>query len=1150
MRGAIIVRHHHHPMKGVSTVSDLPRLSPRHRRRKNQASPAMHRLEARDVPSGPGEEAGFAPRHFDLGPSGAPLAFRYTPVDESTTYNPLQGYGWVSGSGLQAVDRGVGNTLTRDFVQASAGSFAVDVPAGAYSVTLVLGDVEQAYSNIKVSLEGAQVDSISAQAGEVRAYSYTTQVSDGQLTIELAGVPGSQGTGLFPLNSIQVRRAIQATLTYSGPVTEGTPTAQVTFSGATGGNGNYSYSFDFGGDGTFEITNSASPIAAVPASYLADGPANLRVNGRVRDTTGTFTNYTVVIPVTNVPPTPTAAAPATATSGSPVQFLASASDPSPIDTAAGFTYQWTFGDGSSASGASVNHTYAAAGTYSVTLRATDKDGGFNTTTRQVVVSQGTPTPVGSYIVTANDRIPNFGANPTVTATASGSWSNPATWSTGQVPAAGDIVSIGNGRVVTYDLVSDVPVKTVAIQSGGSLRFRTDVNTRLYVINLLVLEGGELQIGTQANPVQPHVKAEVIFPNVAINTAADPEQWGNGLIALGRVTTHGAVKDDTFIRLATEAMAGSTTINLAFPANGWRVGDRVELPDTRQMYWEISPDNAAANYQSQKELLNIAAISADGRTITLNQPLQFNHKGARDGNGVLDFMPHVANLTRNIVFRSQSASGVRGHTLFTARADVDIRYTQFSGLGRTTIEYFNNTTYDAMGNPSHIGTNQSNRYPVNFHHLVGPTSPQANGHQFTFVGNSVFCPIEPMNFRWGIALHNSSYGLIQENTLFNWAGGGIVADTGSEVYNVIERNLVTRTTQFSPWMPRADARGIGGDFAFEGSAYWFRGYTNYVRDNIASESRIGFTYFSFGEPIARVPLAQGLDPSQPGQYQNVHVMRQSILQFERNEAYGGWTNLGLTIWCMGAQANIVNPNQAESVVKDFRAWHVYEKAYYNYDTMRLTFDGLVVRGDWSLMLMGTGGALGLYAGDYQARYYKIINSDIQGVGIGFDAGVTVNTPTLIENTFFRSYIGVRVRPQYSTGGALVVQPRTINLRNDRFMHLNVPDINGWGIPKTFIAVDGTPVADSSNFLVSDVVNVYDMNGTPGDSFRVYYNESAPNFVLPVTTYYPDGNVLSLGAPTSGVTNAQAWQQFGYAFAGTILPASAATRTGIFGKVAPI
>src|SRR5205823_5039779 len=147
-----------------------------------------------------------------------------------------------------------------------------------------------------------------------------------------------------------------------------------------------------------------------------------------------------------------------------------------------------------------------------------------------------------------------------------------------------------------------------------------------------------------------------------------------------------------------------------------------------------------------------------------------------------------------------------------------------------------------------------RYAVNFDNLVGPTSPQSNGYQFTFQGNSVFCPLDPMTFRWGIALHNSSYGLIQDNVLYNWAGAGIIADTGSEVYNVIAHNLVTHISQYGKFIQRGDERGFGsGDFGYEGAGLWFRGFTNYVRDNVVSEARLGYMYFAYNEGAeVRIP----------------------------------------------------------------------------------------------------------------------------------------------------------------------------------------------------------------------------------------------------------------------------------------------------------
>ncbi len=50
-----------------------------------------------------------------------------------------------------------------------------------------------------------------------------------------------------------------------------------------------------------------------------------------------------------------------------------------------YTYEWAFGDGGSATGASATHTYAAPGTYLVSLTATDSAGNSNTATDSVTV---------------------------------------------------------------------------------------------------------------------------------------------------------------------------------------------------------------------------------------------------------------------------------------------------------------------------------------------------------------------------------------------------------------------------------------------------------------------------------------------------------------------------------------------------------------------------------------------------------------------------------------------------------------------------------------------------------------------------------------------------------------------------------------------
>jgi hypothetical protein len=570
-----------------------------------------------------------------------------------------------------------------------------------------------------------------------------------------------------------------------------------------------------------------------------------------------------------------------------------------------------------------------------------------------------------------------------------------------------------------------------------------------------------------------------------------------------------------------------------------------------MNWADSPDNPAATYQSQREVVTLASVSADGKTLTLTQPLLYDHLGARDANGVLDFTPDVADLTRNVVIHSALATGTRGYTLFTGRANVDIHNAQFTGLGRTTDDWLNDTTFDSSGNVTHVGTNEQGRYAVTFDNLIGPTTPQADGYQFTFQGNSVFCPLDPMPFRWGIDLHASSYGLIQGNVVYNWAGGGIVADTGAEVDNMIAGNLVTRTSGDGIAMQRADARTLG-DFAFEGSGMWFRGEQNYVVDNVVSESRIAYSYYSEGEPVVQVPAAQGDDPSQPGQSLSVKVGFEAILEFSGNEAYGGWTNQGMTIWCLGVQgATVLNPNQPESIIKDFKVWNVYARAYYNYDTEHLTFDGWVVRGDWSQLASGQDSAFGYFASDYQARDLKIINSDLQGLAVGFMAGPTSDTTTVIENTYFCNYIDVEFQPMWTSGGPTGVNPRTTILENDQFELLSSTRVGD--DPPALIYMDEAVSSGGNNFDfdVLDQVFVKAFNGVTGDDFQVYYPGQAANAIVPQTTYAADNvTPVTIGSPVAGLTNAQTWQQYGIAFAGAVAPSNTTTQSGIVGLIEPM
>jgi len=68
------------------------------------------------------------------------------------------------------------------------------------------------------------------------------------------------------------------------------------------------------------------------------------------------------------------------------------------------SYDWTFGDGGTATGATANHTYTAGGTYTVTLTVTDDDSATDSDTQEFTVSdstQNTP-PTASFTYSCND----------------------------------------------------------------------------------------------------------------------------------------------------------------------------------------------------------------------------------------------------------------------------------------------------------------------------------------------------------------------------------------------------------------------------------------------------------------------------------------------------------------------------------------------------------------------------------------------------------------------------------------------------------------------------------------------------------------------------------------------------------------------------
>jgi hypothetical protein len=674
----------------------------------------------------------------------------------------------------------------------------------------------------------------------------------------------------------------------------------------------------------------------------------------------------------------------------------------------------------------------------------------------LILLVATPAAWAQSIVTPFDTVPDFCAAPTIQSIASGRWSNPATWNPAHVPSAGDKVAIAPGTNVTFDTQQTAAIQCVGIH--GRLTFDTTVNTKLWAGTILVYDGGAFQVGTSSQPIPAGTTAEIVIANQAINSSIDPDQYGTGLLAWGSVTMSGATKQPTFVRMAQEPLKGQTTLVLQTPVSGWSQGDRLVLPDTRHMQWnEIT--NWAPN-TPQWEELTLQNVSADGLTLTLSAPLQFDHLGARDSTGALTFLPHVGNLTRNVMIRSESPSGTRGHVWFTYRAQIDVRYTTFRDLGRTTTAASSTTNHD-------------DRYNLYMQHVMGTPTPAPGSYQYTLLGNAFDGGSAANTFRWGFAAVDSHYGLVQDNVGYNFAGAIFVLEDGSESYNVLDHNFAMRTS------------GTGDRLALgtEGTGFWFRGPNSRIRNNVAAdlwgdsvESAYGFKYFMRYLGSINVPNYQGADTSVAGQYTTIDGNNTPLLEFSNNEVYGAAQ--GMTYWWVSAQDPAPSPNPQESLISNLHIWHVFNIGVYHYPAARVTIDGLVIRGKDPANSACCD--RGWYAGDYVATNIIIRNSDIQGMGLGISASTFVNGTQSIESSTLRNVVDVEMDTMYSTNGGSILPPRKVILRNLLFAP--------WpGSTYTTIDMSWNPGSPPDyNTTQLDQLIVYGYQGNPNDNFEAYYS----------------------------------------------------------------
>jgi hypothetical protein len=456
---------------------------------------------------------------------------------------------------------------------------------------------------------------------------------------------------------------------------------------------------------------------------------------------------------------------------------------------------------------------------------------------------------GSVVAEADD-VPHL-----IRSVRSGRWSDAAIWEGGKVPHPGSRVQVQAGHVVTYDIETNGPIRSIHV--AGVLQFDPECDTRLDV-GLIKIQAGEnpgesgfdceshlvkpvpeelratLEVGTADRPIARDHKALI---RLTLVPGLDADNCPAIVCCGGRMGFHGAELSRAWVKLGASAAKAATSVVLAEPVTGWRVGDRVIITATHRTKVPDSGKVPSVRARPETEERVIRAI--DGTRLTLDEPLVYAHAGTGKYRG------EVANLSRNVIVESADPAGTRGHTMYHRYSSGSISFAEFRHLGKA----------GSLG-----------KYSLHFHR-VGDTMRGAS-----VVGASIW---DSAN-RW-ITIHGTNSLCVRDCVGYRSVGHGFFLEDGTEVDNILDGNLAVQACQAAP-LP-------GQILPFdhnEGSGFWWANSRNAFVRNVAVEcDQYGFRY--------EAPTTTGFDGvlSVRGTdhvRRPVDIRTLPFLRFEDNEAH--------------------------------------------------------------------------------------------------------------------------------------------------------------------------------------------------------------------------------------------------------------------------
>ncbi|KAM8840499.1 PKHD1 like 1, tandem duplicate 1 isoform 3-T3 [Spinachia spinachia] len=445
------------------------------------------------------------------------------------------------------------------------------------------------------------------------------------------------------------------------------------------------------------------------------------------------------------------------------------------------------------------------------------------------------------------------------------WSSMFTWGGLSPPEKGSFAVISKGQTILLD--TSTPVLKMLLIQGGALVF-DEADIELQAENILITDGGRLQIGQEG---APFLHKAIITLHGNLRSPEIPVYGTKTLgVREGVLDLHGIPVPVPWTHLAQTAASGSDTLTL-MKAVTWKAGDEIVIASTGHRH-----------SQGENEQMRIAAVSANGRVITLSEPLKYTHLGVTvtlpDGT-LFEGRAEVGLLTRNIVVRGSehqewdetieacpdgfNTGEFSTQTCFQGRFGEETGSDQFGGcimfhaprpnenlaIGR--LEYVE--VYYA-GQAFRLG-----RYPIHWH-LMGDID-----HKSYVRG----CGIH-RTFNRAVTIHNTHNLLVEHNVIYDILGGAFFIEDGIETGNILQYNLAVFVKQ-STSLLNDDVTP---------AAYWVTNPNNIIRHNVAA----GGTHFGFWYRMHEHPDGSSYDA-------NICQKRVPLGMFYNNTVHShGWFGL--------------------------------------------------------------------------------------------------------------------------------------------------------------------------------------------------------------------------------------------------------------------